>query len=89
MAWVFAAVTNPAAKAIGAAIRTSPGGRTRTQRHSGGGLQRRQSVGAASRDGGLKFYNRRAEGWWRLREDLDPDQPFGSAIALPPDASMA
>jgi hypothetical protein len=43
---------------------------------------------AASRDGGLKFYNKRAEGWWRLREDLDPDQPFGSAIALPPDASI-
>jgi len=43
---------------------------------------------ATSREGGLKFYNRRAEDWWRMREELDPGQEFGSAVALPPDASI-
>jgi NADPH:quinone reductase-like Zn-dependent oxidoreductase len=43
---------------------------------------------ASSREGGLKFCNRRAEDWWRMREALDPGQEFGSAIALPPDASI-
>jgi hypothetical protein len=43
---------------------------------------------ATTRNGGLKFYNRRAEDWWRMREELDPGQEFGSAIALPPDASI-
>jgi hypothetical protein len=43
---------------------------------------------ATSRNGGLKFCNRRAEDWWRMREELDPEQEFGSAIALPPDASI-
>jgi hypothetical protein len=31
---------------------------------------------------------KRADGVWRLREELNSDQPFGSAIALPPDASV-
>ncbi len=43
---------------------------------------------ATSREGKLKFFNRRAEDWWRFREELDPDQEFGSAISLPPDASI-
>jgi hypothetical protein len=43
---------------------------------------------ATSRHGGLKFYNLRAADWWRMREELDPGQEFGSAIALPPDASI-
>jgi hypothetical protein len=43
---------------------------------------------ASSREGGLKFCNRRAEDWWRMREELDPGREFGSAIALPPDASI-
>jgi hypothetical protein len=43
---------------------------------------------ATAREGNLKFYNKRAEGWWRFREELNPDQRFGSAIALPPDASI-
>jgi len=41
-----------------------------------------------TRNGTLSFANRRAEAWWRFREELDPDQQFGSAIALPPDASI-
>ncbi|GAB5387732.1 MAG: terminase [Alphaproteobacteria bacterium] len=35
----------------------------------------------------LRFANRRAEWWWRLREALDPVQ--GEALALPPDAGLA
>jgi hypothetical protein len=43
---------------------------------------------ATTREGNLKFYNKRAEDWWRFREELNPDQEFGSAIALPPDTSI-
>jgi hypothetical protein len=39
---------------------------------------------ATTRKGNLRFFNKRAEDWWRFREELDPDQEFGSAIALPP-----
>jgi hypothetical protein len=41
-----------------------------------------------TKDGRMRFYNKRAEDWWRLREELDPDQEFGSAIALPPGADV-
>ncbi len=34
------------------------------------------------------FYNRRAEAWWRMREELNPEQECGSVLALPPDASV-
>lgn len=40
---------------------------------------------ATSRDGKIRFRNKRAEGYWRLREELDPSQEGGSPIALPPD----
>jgi hypothetical protein len=43
---------------------------------------------ARTRDGQLGFVNKRAEAWWKFREELDPDQEFGSVIALPPDASI-
>lgn len=36
-------------------------------------------------DGHFGFANRRTEGYWRLREALDPGQPGGSPIMLPPD----
>lgn len=36
----------------------------------------------------LKFANKRAEAWWRLREALDPDQEGGSLIALSPSAEL-
>ncbi len=39
-------------------------------------------------DGQLSFANKRAEAWWKFREELDPDQPDGSAIALPPDPEL-
>jgi hypothetical protein len=41
-----------------------------------------------TRDGQLAFANKRAETWWKFREALDPDQPDGSAIALPPDPEL-
>jgi hypothetical protein len=43
---------------------------------------------AKTRDGALGFVNRRAEAWWRMREELDPGQYGGSSIQLPPDASI-
>jgi hypothetical protein len=43
---------------------------------------------AKSRNGALRFCNKRAEAWWRMREELDPDQEFGAVLALPPDASI-
>lgn len=49
--------------------------------------------GAASstkhtKDSQLKFANKRAEAWWKFREELDPDQQGGSVIALPPDPEL-
>lgn len=48
-------------------------------------------AGASSgrtKDGQLKFANKRAEAWWKFREELDPDQEGGSPIALPPDSEL-
>ena len=42
-----------------------------------------------ARDGKLRFTNKRTEAYWRFREALDPDQPGGSPIALPPDQKLA
>ena len=36
----------------------------------------------------LKFFNVRAEAYWRFREALDPSQEGGSQIMLPPDAEL-
>lgn len=41
-----------------------------------------------TRDGALKFANKRAEAMWKFREELDPDQEGGSVIALPPDPEL-
>ena len=38
--------------------------------------------------GKLKFANHRAEVWWKFREALDPDQPGGAQMALPPDPEL-
>lgn len=43
---------------------------------------------ATSSDSQLRFVNKRAESWWRLREALDPAQEGGSPIALPPDEQL-
>lgn len=39
-------------------------------------------------DGTLKYANKRAEAYWKLREALDPNQEGGSVIALPPSAEL-
>lgn len=41
-----------------------------------------------TKDGQLHFKNKRAEAWWRFREELDPDQEGGCAICLPPDPEL-
>lgn len=41
-----------------------------------------------SRDGKLKFINKRSAALWLFREALDPGQPGGSPIALPPDPRL-
>lgn len=43
---------------------------------------------ARTRDGKLKFRNKRSETTWRLREALDPEQEGGSCVALPPDPAL-
>lgn len=43
---------------------------------------------ARTLDGSLAFVNKRAEAYWRFREELDPDRPGGSVIALPPDPEL-
>lgn len=43
---------------------------------------------AKTKDGKLTFRNKRAEAWWKFREELDPDQEGGSAICLPPDPEL-
>jgi len=39
-------------------------------------------------DGKNKFTNKRGAALWTMREALDPDQPGGSPIALPPDPKL-
>ncbi|MCK9549130.1 terminase [Aquamicrobium sp.] len=43
---------------------------------------------ATTRDGKLRFVNKRAETIWKVREALDPGQDGGSQIILPPDNEM-
>ena len=43
---------------------------------------------ATTRDGKLRFVNRRAADIWKLREALDPTQEGGTAVALPPDPEL-
>jgi hypothetical protein len=39
-------------------------------------------------DGKLHFTNKRSAAYWAMREALDPGQPGGSPIALPPDPKL-
>ncbi len=41
-----------------------------------------------TRDRKLKFHNTRSAAYWGFREALDPDQPGGSSICLPPDKRL-
>jgi hypothetical protein len=52
------------------------------------GFNGTKKTSARTRDGQLKFANKRAEAYWRLREALDPDQEGGSPICLPDDPEL-
>lgn len=41
-----------------------------------------------TRDGKFGFTNVRSAAYWGMREDLDPDQPGGSHVCLPPDPRL-
>lgn len=41
---------------------------------------------ALSKSGNMRFVNKRAEWWWKLREALDPES--GEDLALPPDREL-
>lgn len=45
-------------------------------------------MGKANDGSGRGFKNLRAKAWWRFREALNPDQPGGSQVALPPDPEL-
>lgn len=45
-----------------------------------------ESTDQRDRSGELRFLNRRAAAWWRIRELLDPD--LGSTVALPEDDQL-
>jgi hypothetical protein len=44
--------------------------------------------GSRTADRQLKFFNTRSAAYWRFREALDPSQPGGSPIMLPPDSVL-
>lgn len=41
-----------------------------------------------TKDGKIGFKNKRTAAYWKFREALDPDQPGGSPIMLPPNARL-
>lgn len=47
-----------------------------------------ESCTRRSRDGKLRFTNKRSAALWSFREALDPGQPGGSPIQLPPDPRL-
>lgn len=47
-----------------------------------------ESSTARTADGLLGFFNKRSEAYWKFREALDPSQPGGSPVALPPDPAL-
>lgn len=53
-------------------------------------LSHKGSEGSVQRtlDGQIKFHNKRTQVIWRFREALDPSQPGGSPIFLPPDPML-
>ncbi|WP_158235397.1 terminase family protein [Caulobacter sp. FWC2] len=50
------------------------------------GVNGAEGTDERTKDDTLGFYNVRARDWWRLREDLDPENP--DPIALPPDPKL-
>lgn len=47
-----------------------------------------EATAKRSRDGQLKFVNKRSAAYWLLREALDPGQPGGSPVHLPYDKQL-
>jgi hypothetical protein len=47
-----------------------------------------EGIGKDSRGSGKGFINRRAQAWFKFRDALNPDQPGGSQIMLPPDPEL-
>lgn len=47
-----------------------------------------EATGERTRDRRIGFVNKRSMAYWRMREALDPSQPGGSMIALPPDQRL-
>lgn len=52
------------------------------------GFKGAESTTRRSRDGKLKFTNKRTAAYWQFREALDPGQPGGSPISLPPSQKL-
>lgn len=52
------------------------------------GFQASAKSGMRDRTGQWNFLNCRAAMWWTLRDLLDPSQPGGAEIALPPDDTL-
>jgi hypothetical protein len=48
------------------------------------GANKSTTIGA----NGMRWVNARAEAWWRLRDELNPDRDGGSIIALPDDPEL-
>ena len=52
------------------------------------GYRGAEGTARRSRDGNIRFRNKRSAALWLFREALDPGQPGGSPIALPPDPKL-
>jgi hypothetical protein len=52
------------------------------------GYRGAESSTRRSLDGNYKFTNKRSAAYWFMREGLDPGQPNGSPVALPPDPRL-
>lgn len=76
-------VIDAAAGYAGAAIERFRDNQIPYSRFHGGSSSSATAIGT-----GVKFFNKRAESWWRFREALDPNQLGGSSIALPPDEEL-
>ncbi len=76
---------NPLARAVVDVIGIGAGivHRLNEQKASVVGFNAAEGSKRQDRSGELGFSNKRAEGWWALRELLDPN--YGENIALPPD----
>lgn len=67
----------------GSMYETLMGNQVETIAHKGA-----EASTARTSDGKLRFTNKRTEVIWKFREALDPSQPGGSPISLPPDPEI-